>query len=146
MYLLPLVAAVAGAVLTHVTGRSLPLALRPFTLLSAVFFWSAVCAGLVAIILERASASSTGKAMFSAHTGALVVAMLLFQGGFVLAYKVGAPIGTSALIVNTLASVILLAVGALVFKETFTTRVLIGCVLVVVGVILASWPRLDSAA
>ena len=130
----PLLLALAGAVVYHLSQKAVPGAASPFVVIGAAYAVGlAVCVGVV-----LASGAPVGATLREAWRPALGVGLgaLTIEAGFLLAYRAGWPLSTASLVVNVAVAVVLLAVGVAAFGEALTARQWVGAAACLVGLAL----------
>lgn len=131
---LPLLLAVAGAVVYHVAQKSVPAASAPFVVIGLAYAAGlAVC--VAAVVAGGADVGSTLRASWRPAI-AVGLGALAIETGFLLAYRAGWPISTASLGVNVTVAVVLLVVGLAAFGEALSVRQWAGAAACLVGLAL----------
>jgi drug/metabolite transporter (DMT)-like permease len=142
---LPLAAALTGNVIYHLASRSASSGASAFATMAIVYLIGAVLAGVIALSLERAGANSFAEAARHPAIYALAIAVLMIEAGFLLAYRAGAAVSSSSLLVNSSVAVVLALIGIVALKEGFNWRLGFGMALTLAGVIIISTSRASSS-
>lgn len=71
----------------------------------------------------------------------LAIAIVGIEFGFLLVYKSGWNIGIAAVLVNVVASLILLPVGNLFFKDKISLVNIIGIFICLIGLVMLNWKQ-----
>jgi drug/metabolite transporter (DMT)-like permease len=136
MYILSIAIAIAASAFYHVLQKATPQNVNPVIMLIAIYISGIV----VSLILFVAFPLETGLAeaikqlnWTSIGLGAVVVGIEI---GFLLMYRAGWNIGVGALVVNVAATLILIPVGLLLFKEELTPINLVGIVVCIIGLVM----------
>ena len=141
-----LLIALTGTVLYHLAIRAAPKGLGAFTLLTVIY----LSAGLVSLGIAMKYEEFTMKALSRTVQPSVVgiaLAVLMIEAGYLLAYRNGAAISTSSLLVNATLAVLLAIIGWVAFKERLSTQAMIGITVAAVGVLtLAFAPVSPSGA
>ena len=142
---LPLGIALLGNCLYHLTSREAALQGAPFSILAIVYLFGCVAATLIAVSFEGANMAAFARIMTAPWAALLAVAVLMIEVGFLFAYRAGAPISSSSLLVNASVAVILALVGVIALKEPFGWKLMAGVTLTTMGVILIALNQSGNA-
>ena len=132
----PIGLALAGHIIYQISAKSIPDAMDPY---AAVFF-NYVIAAAAAFVLwmavgqEKSLAVQLGKMNWAPVTMALGITAVEVASVFM--YKLGWNISIASTIGNIALAVVLVFVGALVYKEVITANHLIGIGLCIAGLIV----------
>jgi drug/metabolite transporter (DMT)-like permease len=131
--LLALAAIVTGQVAYHLAARGSTRLASPVLLVAVAYVVSLTVVLVLASVTHQLRFSSATRPLLvrGAILGAAVAAVEL---GYVYAYRHGLPLGTGALGVLTLTTVVLAPLGVVLLHEHLSWRVLLGVVLAVSGV------------
>lgn len=134
----PLLLAIAGGLLYHLSSKSVPKGLNPLVATMGAYVTAfLVCLIAVAAFPIKSSISESVKgfnwAVFGIGVGAAMIEI-----GFLLAYRAGSPISVASIIVNVSYALILLPIGLAFFNEHLTIWNGIGIVFCLTGLILVS--------
>jgi uncharacterized membrane protein len=138
LYWLSAALAVASGVGYHFSQKSLPQSTHPLLLLFPAYLLAIVITGVAVVASPlRTSLSASIK---HPHWASLLLGISIvgIELGYLLMYKNGWKISMVPVVTNTLVLVILIPIGALVFKESVTLRQGIGIVLALMGIVLMS--------
>jgi uncharacterized membrane protein len=127
---------VAGMIFYHVAQKSIPKGMNPFHATMIAYAVGIVLCGICALGYSDKksfvnSLSESNWAVFLMGVGAAGIEL-----GFLLAYRAGWRIGLAAITTNVAATLLLIPIGFLVFKEHLSLRNLLGVILCVAGLIL----------
>lgn len=142
--ILPLGAAIAGNLLYHLASRGASGSGTPFATLAVVYLMGCIAAAILAVSVESAPLKSFGDVAMRPATLLLAAAVLMIEVGFLYAYRAGAPISSSSLLVNATVAVVLAGVGFLWYKESADWRAAAGLALTVTGVLLLASSRASA--
>ena len=133
---LPLLVALGGVVLYHLSQKSVAGDVAPFVVVGLAY-----AVGLATcIVVVLASGTPLVETVRSAWRPALGIGLgaLIIEVGFLLAYRAGWPLSSAGLLVNVAAALLLLVVGLVAYHEVLSVRQWVGVAACVVGLILIS--------
>ena len=131
---LPLLVALGGLVLYHLSQKSVPSEASTFVVIGMAYAVGlAVC---VAVVVS--SGEAPGETLRTAWRSAAGVGLgvLAIEVGFLLAYRAGWPLSSASLVVNVTAALVLLGVGLVFLHETLSARQWVGVASCVLGLAL----------
>ena len=137
-FYLPLVLAVGGNLLYHLSQKSMPKAANPLFVITIAYL-----VGILACVLYSFAYPSdksfldtlreSNWAVYAMGIGAAVI-----EVGFLLAYRAGWNISTAAVVCRTAVTLLLIPVGLLAYKEHLSARNVVGLVLCMIGLVLVA--------
>ncbi len=137
-FYLPILMAIGGGVLYHVSQKSVPKEVSPFAAIIIAYAVGIVlCA--VALTLDSggrsfaASVKATNWAVISLGVGAAVI-----EVSFLLAYRAGWNINSASVVMSISVALLLVPIGLLAFKEHLSSRGIAGIGCCLVGLYLLS--------
>lgn len=133
-YYLPLLLAVAGTLLYHLAQKTMPPAVSPLLLLAAAFATALTLCLVFLPLTERAPLRFRQSLTWSSL--ALGVSVVMIEAGYLVAYRLGWKLNRAALTSNVAVAVLLIPLGAMLFKEQVSVRIIAGAVLCISGLIL----------
>jgi drug/metabolite transporter (DMT)-like permease len=134
MEILPVFMIIVGGVLYHVCQKATPSTLDPFLALGISFgLASLVCLGLFA---TREGFSVTQLRRVNWTSVALALGLVMIESGYLIGYRAGLKLNVASFVCNNLISLVLLVVGTILYRESFTLRTGAGMVLCVTGLLL----------
>jgi drug/metabolite transporter (DMT)-like permease len=149
-YLAPLLATLVGNCVYHLASRGAAEKAPPFATLAVVYVLAAALSLGLALTTERMSVASIARSLTQPTALLLAGAVVLIEVGFLFAYRRGAPISSSSLLVNASVAVILALLGVSLLGERISRQAIVGMVVTLTGVvIIATVPaprRSDPAA
>ena len=133
---LPFAMTVGGMLLYHVSQKSIPKEINPFHATAIAYLLGTVVCVIVGLTYsaDRSFVSSlklSNWAVFGMGIGAAVI-----EVGFMVAYRNGWRISLAAVATNVAATVILIPIGLLAFREQLSLRNVLGVVFCAVGLFL----------
>ena len=132
----PLLLPVAGGVIYHLAAKSIPKSIDPSAALIGLYATALAGSVLTYAVLKSGPVTLQVGAFWHPTVAAVGLGALIIELGFLLAYRGAWPISTASVIANALVAVILVPLGALVFREPITLERAIGIVLCLLGVTL----------
>ncbi len=123
-----------GGVLYHLCQKATPATLDPFLALFVSF-------GLASLTCLAIAASHRGVSSEQVHrlswaSVGLAVSVVAIESGYLLGYRYGLKLNVTSFACNTMIALVLLAVGTVVYRESFTLRSASGFVLCLIGLLL----------
>jgi drug/metabolite transporter (DMT)-like permease len=132
--IIPLIMIVGGGVLYHVCQKATPAALDPFLALCISFgLASLACLGLF-VVREGLSTPQLHRVSWTSF--ALALALVAIESGYLIGYRAGLKLNITSFVCNNLVALLLLVLGTLLYRESFTLRTCSGMVLCVSGLLL----------
>ncbi len=133
--------AILSSVLYHFSQKSTPAEANPAVALLVTY---AVAIGLSVSLLFFIPAKGGLFAEVSRLNWAsylLALSIVGLEVGFLLVYRSGWSIGLAAVLVNVVASLILVPIAVLYFKDRLTWVNLAGILICLVGLVMLNWKR-----
>ena len=137
-YALPLLAAILGNILYHLSSKAAPTGSSPFTILAVVYLFGFLGSAMMAFALEGPTAAKLGGLATKPAVVILALAVVLIEVGFIYAYRMGAPVSTSSLLVNATVAFALAGIGTILFREGVNAQMAVGMVVALIGVALVA--------
>ena len=133
--------AILSSALYHFTAKSTPSNVN-FTVSLLVTYAIAFMVTLVGFFFFPATNGITAelKQLNWASIG-LAIAIVGIEFGFLLTYRSGWNLGIAAVLVNVMASLILLPIAIYIFKEKISWVNIAGIIVCFVGLIVLNWKR-----
>lgn len=123
-----------GGVLYHLCQKATPAALDPFLALCISFgLASLTCMG---ICLGRHGLSAAQLHRVNWASIALALALVGIESGYLIGYRYGLKLNITSFACNTAIALVLLGVGTVIYRESFTVRSASGFVLCLIGLLL----------
>lgn len=131
---LPLLVALGGAVVYHLSQKSVPGEAGPFVVIGMAYAVGlATCVGIV--VMSGAPVLESVRAAWRPAVG-VGLGVLAIEAGFLLAYRAGWPLSTASLIVNVSVALVLLIAGLALFGESLSAKQWAGIAACLVGLAL----------
>jgi multidrug transporter EmrE-like cation transporter len=133
--------AICSSALYHFTAKSTPSNVN-FTVSLLVTYSVALVVTLVGFFFFPAANGITAelKQLNWASIG-LAIAIVGIEFGFLLTYRSGWNLGIAAVLVNVVASLILVPVAIFIFKDKLTWVNIIGILVCLAGLVMLNWKR-----
>ena len=137
-YFFPFALTVVGMLVYHVAQKNIPVALNPFHATIMAYVAGVLLCALFGItyVGNRSilvSLKDSNWAVWGMGIGAAAI-----EVGFMLAYRSGWRISLTAVATNVAATVILIPIGLLVFKENLSLRNVVGVLFCLLGLALVA--------
>jgi drug/metabolite transporter (DMT)-like permease len=134
MVIVPLILIIGGGVLYHVAQKATPATVDPFLALCISFgLASLTCLGLY---VARTGFSAAQFHRVNWTSIALGMSVVMIESGYLIGYRAGLKLNITSFICNNVIALVLLVVGTIVYRESFTLRTGSGMVLCVAGLLL----------
>ena len=135
-FYLPFVITVGGMLLYQLSQKSMPKEINPFHATAIAYLMGiVVCALLGFTYTNNRSFTSSLKLANWAVLG-MGIGAAAIEVGFMLAYRMGWRLSITAVSTNVTATVILIPIGFLIFREHLSWRNLVGVAVCIVGLFL----------
>ena len=133
--------AIASSALYHFTAKSTPSSVN-FTVSLLVTYVVAFLMTLLGFFFFPATRGITTelKQLNWASIG-LAIAIVGIEFGFLLTYRAGWNLGIAAVLVNVVASLILVPVAIFVFKDKISWVNVLGILVCLIGLVMLNWKR-----
>jgi multidrug transporter EmrE-like cation transporter len=133
--------AIASSAFYHFTAKSTPLNVN-FTVSLLVTYAVAFVVTLLGFIFFPATKGITAelKQLNWASIG-LAIAIVGIEFGFLLTYRAGWQLGIAAVLVNVVASLILVPVAIFFFKDKISLVNILGILVCLAGLVMLNWKR-----
>ena len=122
-YYSPVLAAIVGTVLYHLSQKMMPAKANAFLCLSCAFGLACVLSLVLWRVTARVQESTAAIPWQSLVLGLSLVAI---EAGYLYAYRNGWQLNRAALIANVAVAVLLVVLGALLFSEQISFRLVAG--------------------
>jgi drug/metabolite transporter (DMT)-like permease len=134
--------AVAATLLYHLFQKKTPVDANPALALTITYGVSILLCFILLLIffpLKNSLGQEFQRLNWASY--ALAFGLVGLEVGFLLAYRAGWNISTAGIIVNVIATVLLVPIGVFVFKEKLTPINLIGILVCIIGLVLVNFKR-----
>lgn len=135
-YIWPILMVVGANALYHVCAKSTPLTVEPLASLTVTYLTAAICSLILFFLVggNKNLLQEVHKVNWTSFTlGLSIVALEL---GYLFVYRAGWKVGMGSLVANVGLACVLLVIGFVFFKESFSARQLVGMGICVLGIFL----------
>jgi len=135
----PMALVIFSNVMYQICAKTIPQEMNPFASLIITYVTGAVVSLILYFVLEK---DANIFREFQKTSWAPVIFGLTIVGlevGWVFAYKSGWPISTAQVVQSAFLAVILIFVGALLFKEVITWNKIVGVVICLTGLVFINY-------
>ncbi|HKE55389.1 MAG TPA: EamA family transporter [Pyrinomonadaceae bacterium] len=132
----PFVLTVGGMLFYHVSQKSVPREINPFIATIIAYLAGIVVCSVFAFTYSEDKSFAASLKHVNWAVFALGAAAAFIEVGFMLVYRVGWRISLAAVATNVAATVVLIPIGILIFKEQLSLRNIIGVIFCLAGLIL----------
>jgi drug/metabolite transporter (DMT)-like permease len=141
LYYFSISLAIASSALYHFSQKQIPAGVNPAVSVIATYL---VSLGLCFILLfflppENGLAAAVRQLNWASYV--LALSLVGLEVGFLLVYRAGWNIGLAAVLTNVVASLILVPVAILVFKDRLNWVNIAGILVCLAGLIMLNWKR-----
>lgn len=137
-YFVPLALIVSSYLLYHLSQKAVPEDANPAASLVVTYLGALI----LSLLMFFAFPAKQGVAQAFGHLNwgsyALALAVVGLEAGFLVAYRFGWKLSTTAVYANVITGVALLPIGIIFFKERFTPMRGLGLVFAVIGILMLS--------
>jgi len=132
----PLLLAVGGSLVYHLSAKSIPKGFDPSAALIGLYATALAGSIVTYTVLKPGPVALQVGSYWHPTIAAVGLGALMIELGFLLAYRGAWPVSTASVVANALVAVILVPLGAAIFREPITLERAIGVVLCLLGVTL----------
>ena len=133
--------AIASSALYHFTQKQIAPGANPAVSTIVTYAISlALCLGLL-IFLPAQNGFVAALKQLNWASYVLAISLVGLEVGFLLVYRAGWNIGIAAVLVNVVASLILVPVAIFVFKDKLSVVNIIGILVCLAGLVMLNWKR-----
>lgn len=140
LFLMPMILIIASNVIYHLSQKTIPHEVNPALSLLVSYTVAFVLTLLMLPLFDRPVAySSEVLRAFNISSVFVGVSAVGVELGWLLVYRTGWQINTTALISSSILAIILLLIGTIFFDEAFSAKKLLGVILCLVGLFLLNY-------
>lgn len=134
--LIPIILVVASNCFYHIFSKSTPPGVNTFGTLMITYLTAAIvtCILFIAYVKPENVVFELGKINWASI--GLGIAIIGLETGYILAYRAGWHVNTAPLIANTCLAVALIGVGAILYRESITSKQILGIAACLIGMTL----------
>ncbi len=132
---------ILSSALYHFSQKQIPAGVHPIVSVIVTYAVSLViCLGLLYFDWPREGVLQAVKQLNWASY-VLALSLIGLEVGFLLAYRAGWNIGLAAVLVNVVASLILIPIALLVFRDKLSWINIAGVLVCLIGLVMLNWKR-----
>lgn len=135
-FYMPVLIVVAANTLYHICAKSTPAGVNTFASLSVTYAVGALTALAMYFITRKDGVLLAEYRQLNWASFVLGVAIVGLEAGFLLMYKAGWNVSTGQIVSSALLEIVLVFVGALLYKEAITPQKLLGIAVCMCGLYL----------
>jgi drug/metabolite transporter (DMT)-like permease len=124
---------VIGNVIYHICQKNIPSNVSPFYAVGMMYGVGVLFCVLAIVVLPT---TNSGFKYFNWSIFGVGISALIIELGFLLAYRAGARLNTSALWVTSLVTIFLVPLGMIFFRESISVKQVCGIFLALIGLSL----------
>ncbi len=141
LFYFSIVLAIFSSVLYHFSQKEIPAQVNPIISVIVTYAVALVlCFALLFLLPLQGSFFASLKSLNWA-TYLLAISVVGLETGYLLVYRSGWNIGLAAVLVNVVASLILVPLAILYFKEHLSLINVLGILVCLVGLVMLNWQR-----
>jgi drug/metabolite transporter (DMT)-like permease len=133
--------AIASSALYHFSAKSTPANVNFPISLIVTYAVAMVITVLIAFFFPAKIGLTAELKQLNWASFLLAIAIVGIEFGFLLVYRSGWNLGIAAVLVNVVASLILVPVAIFVFKDKLTWINIVGILVCLVGLVMLNWKR-----
>jgi uncharacterized membrane protein YdcZ (DUF606 family) len=135
-FYLPFAITVSGMLLYHLAQKSIPKELNPFHATAIAYLTGIIVCVILGFTYSTnrsllSSLKTTNWAVLGMGIGAAAI-----EVGFMVGYRLGWKISLTAIATNVAATIILIPIGLLAFREHLSARHILGVIFCIIGLLL----------
>ena len=141
MYYFSITIAILASALYHFSQKATPKGVNPPVAIIMTYVVAIGLTGSLLILMPAKDGILTELRRLNWASYLLAVAIVGLEVGFLLVYRSGWNIGLAAVVVNVVASLLLVPIAIVVFKDHLNWVNLAGIVACLAGLIMLNWKR-----
>ena len=134
-YIWPLALVIVSNTLYQICAKSVPGKINPFASLTITYLIAALASALLYLVLGGNGNIIEEYRKLNWAPLVLGIVIVGLEGGWIYAYKAGWPVSIGQVVHGALLGIILIFVGALLYKEPITWNKLVGIAICLVGLV-----------
>ena len=140
-YLWPIGLVIISNVIYQICAKSVPGDIHPLASLTITYIVGAATSAVLYFILNRDGNLLREYTKLNWAPVVLGVIIVGLEVGWIYAYKAGWQVSTGFIVQSAVLAVLLLAVGALLYKETVTWNKIVGIGICIVGLVFINYQK-----
>ena len=133
--------AILSSALYHFSQKQIPADVHPIVSVIVTYFVSLLLCLVLLILLPPENGLVAAFKQLNWATFLLAFSLVGLEVGFLLVYRSGWQIGLAAVLVNVVASLILVPLAIFIFKDKLSLVNLIGILVCLAGLVMLNWKR-----
>lgn len=138
-YVWPIALVIFSNVVYQICAKSVPKEMNPFASLTVTYFIGAVASAVLYFVLGRNANLVKEYSRLNWAPFVLGIVIVGLETGWIYAYKAGWQVSTGFIVQSAVLSVMLLAVGYLLYHEAFTWNKVVGVVICLIGLVFINY-------
>lgn len=134
-YFWPIGLVVLSNILYQIFAKLMPKQLNVFASLTVIYLVAAAVSFVLFAVQNKGQGIIEELQKLNIAPFVLGLAIIGLEAGFILAYKIGWPVSTAAIVQSSLLAIALIFVGWLIFREPLSWNKLVGVGICLVGLI-----------
>ena len=131
--------AIASSALYHFMQKQIPPDVNPAVSVTLTYLASLALSAVLLAFLWPREGLLTSVRQLNWASYALALSLVGLEVGFMLVYRSGWNIGIAAVLVNVVASLILVPVALIVFRQSLSAVNLVGVAVCLIGLVMLNW-------
>lgn len=132
-YIWPMVLVIISNTVYQVCAKGVPEKMSPFASLTVTYLVGAACAAVLHFLLRPGENFFKQLSMINWAPFVLGLVVVGLEVGWIFAYKAGWPVSVGYIVQSAILAVILIFVGAFLYREPITWNKIVGIVICIVG-------------
>lgn len=133
--------AIVSSALYHFSQKQIPAGVHPVVSIIVTYLASLALCFILLVFLPPENGLAAAFQQLNWASYLLALSLVGLEVGFLLVYRVGWNIGLAAVLVNVVASLILVPVAILVFKDRLSPINIVGILVCLAGLVMLNWKR-----
>ena len=139
LYYFSIALAICSSALYHFSQKQIPALVNPAVSLIVTYFLSLILCFLLLLFYRQSPGFVTALRQLNWASYMLALSLVGLEVGFLLVYRSGWNIGLAAVLVNVIASLILVPVAIFVFKDNLNWVNVVGIFVCLAGLVMLTW-------
>ena len=141
LFYFSIILAIASSALYHFSQKSTPANVNPAVAIMATYAVALVLTAILAFFIPTRIGFLAELKQLNWASYLLAFSIVGLEVGFLLVYRAGWNVGIAAVLVNVVASLILVPVALVVFKQHLSWINIIGILVCLAGLVMLNWKR-----
>jgi drug/metabolite transporter (DMT)-like permease len=141
LFYFSIVLAVCSSALYHFSQKQIPTGVNPVISVIVTYIISLILCFLLLYFLPPKQGILQAVKQLNWASYVLALSLVGLEVGFLLVYRAGWNIGLAAVLVNVVASLILIPVALLVFKDKLSWINILGILVCLAGLVMLNWKK-----